>query len=119
MSEPLSSYTDLNGLSSLRLQAKRDERAALHEASKQFEAIFIQKMLKSMRAATEGERLFSGSQSEFYRDLHDKELSIQLAESGGLGLAEEIESQIAEQRKIGSPFRDTRAAIAERQGLPE
>ena len=46
------SYLDFEGLGQLRGQARKDGKAALRETAQQFEGMFLQMMLKSMREAT-------------------------------------------------------------------
>ncbi|KAA3627627.1 MAG: flagellar assembly peptidoglycan hydrolase FlgJ [Proteobacteria bacterium] len=87
-------YTDFSGLAALRGRAQSDEQKALGEVAKQFEAIFMQMMLKSMRAASLGEGIFDNDQSEQYRDLLDSQLSISLSQGRGMGLADAIVRQL-------------------------
>ena len=47
-------YTDFEGLAALRAKARDDQDAALDEVSRQFESLFLQMMLKSMRDASFG-----------------------------------------------------------------
>jgi len=54
---------DLHQISALRNSASTDPRAAVKEASKQFEAIFMQQMLKGMRDANPGVMMKSKGQS--------------------------------------------------------
>ncbi|HCB15270.1 MAG TPA: flagellar assembly peptidoglycan hydrolase FlgJ, partial [Gammaproteobacteria bacterium] len=42
-------YTDMQGLSDLRRKAQQNSPEAIRAAAQQFEAVFIQMMLKSMR----------------------------------------------------------------------
>lgn len=85
-------YTDLQGLAGLRREAKQQSPAALREAAKQFEAVFIQMMLKSMRAASGSSEsgAMESDQTRFYRDLHDQQLALALAQKGKLGIADQI-----------------------------
>lgn len=87
-------YTDFQGLERLRSQASADAPAALKQVGKQFEALFIQMMLKSMRDATPGDPLFGSQEANTYRDLFDKQISQDMAARGGLGLAEIIVRQL-------------------------
>jgi len=59
-----------------------------------FEALFIQMMLKSMREATPGDPFFGGKGEELYRDLFDKQISMNMAAKSRLGLADMIVSQL-------------------------
>jgi len=87
-------YTDFQGLDALRTQAREDKEAALDEVSRQFEAMFMQMMLKSMRQASFGGGLFDSKQSEFYRDMYDQQLGVELSKQQGLGLADMLKRQL-------------------------
>lgn len=89
-------YNDLAGLAALRHQASHAPDAAAAEVARQFEAIFVNMMLKSMRDATPEGGLFSGHEMSAYRDMFDKQLSLDLAAEGGIGLAPLIERQLAQ-----------------------
>ena len=47
-------YTDFEGLSALRAKAREDQDAAIDQVVRQFESLFLQMMLKSMRDASFG-----------------------------------------------------------------
>ncbi len=93
-------YTDFSGLNALKSQARNDKQAALEEVARQFESLFLSEMLKSMRKAgdvfAEGNYLNS-SQSEFYRDMFDRQLSLTMAKGQGTGLAEALVRQLGQQ----------------------
>jgi len=92
------SYLDFAGLARLRSEAHRSSGAANREAAQQFEAMFIQMMMKSMREASfKGELLDSGALDTF-QGLQDREISVQLAKRGGLGIADMLEKQFAQQQ---------------------
>lgn len=87
-------YTDFEGLAALKAKARNDEEAALDEVSRQFESMFLQMMLKSMRDASFGGGLLDSKQSEFYRDMHDQQLAVDLAQKKSIGLAAVIKRQL-------------------------
>jgi len=87
-------YTDIQGLANLKLAAQKDSAGALDEVAQQFEALMLQMMLKSMRDASLGEGLMDSDQSLFYRDMYDQQLSIHMANNGGMGLTEVIKRQL-------------------------
>ncbi len=81
-------YTDLQGLASLRNQARNQSPEAAAAAAKQFEGMFIQLMLQSMRdASLGGGGLLDNDQLRLYQDLFDKQLAITMAERKDMGLA--------------------------------
>lgn len=89
-------YTDFDGLAKLRAKAgEADNEAALDEVARQFEGLLLQMMLKSMREASFGGGMFDTQQSRFYRDMHDQQIAIDMANSTSLGLADLIKQQLA------------------------
>ena len=93
-------YTEFEGLNALKTQARTDKEGALREVAKQFEGLFLQEMVKSMRKAgdvfAEGNFLNS-KQSEFYREMFDNQLSLTLSQKQGTGLAEALVRQLSRQ----------------------
>ncbi len=93
-------YTEFSGLNALKAQARTDKKGALEEVAKQFESLFVSEMLKSMRAAnkvlSEGNFLNS-SESEFYQDMFDSQLSLSMSQQRGLGLSEALVQQLSRQ----------------------
>ena len=94
-------FLDINGLNSIRQQSNSDDKAtkeqALETAAKQFEAIFMQMLLKSMRKAEEvleSDSPFNSESTKFYRDMHDQQMSLELSNNGSLGLSELIVRQL-------------------------
>jgi flagellar protein FlgJ len=87
-------YTDFNGLAKLKNQARKDSPEALKEVAKQFEAIFISNVLKSMRAAKLADGAMDNDQSKFYNDMYDQQLAVHLSGSPGVGLADLIAKQL-------------------------
>jgi len=89
---------DIKGLDALRRAAQSGDSKALDEAAKQFEAIFVQMMLKSMRKAqdvmADKDSPFNSEQVKFYRDMHDTQVASDLASNGSIGLAEIIVRQL-------------------------
>ncbi|HIJ22654.1 MAG: hypothetical protein HON68_10920 [Gammaproteobacteria bacterium] len=98
-----SMQSQLESTEDIRLLASKDEEAALRQATEQFESLFIQMMLKTMRS-TVGEEgsLFSSSATQTFRDLQDTELSKQIAASGGLGLTDQLIDSVKRQAGIES-----------------
>lgn len=91
---------DIASLDKLRQAAKQGDKQALTEAAQQFEAIFVQMMLKSMRKAQDAladeDSPFNTQQVKFYRDMHDQQLATNLAASGSIGLANVIVQQLGQ-----------------------
>ncbi|WP_158967696.1 flagellar assembly peptidoglycan hydrolase FlgJ [Paraglaciecola sp. L3A3] len=91
---------DIKGLDILRQAAQSGDKGALEEAAKQFEGIFVQMMLKSMRKAQDvmedKDSPFNSDQVKFYRDMHDKQLADDLSHNGSIGLADIIVRQLGQ-----------------------
>lgn len=86
---------DVNGLAQIKRQAREDPRAALKGAAQQFEAVFLQMVLKSMRDASPKEGLFDSEQSRLYQSMLDQQLAQTMSARGSTGLAALIERQLA------------------------
>lgn len=88
---------DIKGLDRLRQAAQSGDKDALQEAAQQFEAIFVQMMLKSMRQAQDSmedkSNPFNSQNVKFYRDMHDQQLAVDIASNGSMGMAELIVQQ--------------------------
>ena len=104
------SIFDPASLAALRAQAKGGDKAALKMAAQQFEALFLQMVLKSMRDATPREGLFDSDQTRLYESLLDQQLAQVLSAKGSTGLAAVIERQLSRQ--------DAAAEAAGGTGLP-
>ena len=81
-------------LDALRRDAGRDPRAAIGKAAQQFEALFMQMVLKSMREATPKSGLLDSSAGELYTGMLDQQLAGKVAASG-TGLADMIVKQLS------------------------
>ena len=86
---------DVQNLGKLRFQAKTDPNKSLKEVAKQFETLFLNMMLKSMRDASMGNSIFDNEQSKMYTGLMDQQLSQQLASSRSIGLADMMVKQLS------------------------
>ena len=87
--------TDFNQFTGLRAAADRNDPAALREVASQFEALFLQSMLKSMRDASLGDPLFGDSdQHEMYQGMLDQQFALEMSSGKGIGLADMLIRQI-------------------------
>ena len=93
------SFADMQRFTELRSQARDNPEATKAEVAAQFESIFVQMMMTSMRDASVPleSGLFSSNQSKMYEKMMDQQLSMNISANGGLGLAELIEQQIGSQ----------------------
>ena len=84
---------DVQGLDSLRYQAKQDPQKALRAAAQQFEALFVQMMLKSMRDATPQDGMFDSNETKLYTSMLDQQFAQSMAKRG-IGLADIMVRQL-------------------------
>ena len=89
--------TDFSDLQKIKQQANTDELAALRQVAEQFESIFLNMVLKSMRAANEAfaeDGYFNSQQSKLYRDMYDQQISQNLTKGNGIGMADMLVKQL-------------------------
>ena len=93
-------YTDFQGLNELRGRARAggDSEANIREVAGKFEALFLQMMLKSMRDASLGEGMLDNEHTKTYQAMFDKQISIEMSQGRGIGLAEMMVQQLRKQR---------------------
>ncbi len=89
LASPQSSL-DFAGLGALRGKAQQKSDKATRETATQFEAMFIQEMLKSMRATVEKNDLMGSDTEEQFTQMYDRELAQSLARRNTLGVADMI-----------------------------
>jgi Rod binding domain-containing protein len=99
------SSLDFAGMGALRGQAQRHEEKATRETATQFEAMFIQMMLKSMREATDKEGLMTSDHEEAFQEMYDRELSVQLAKRNTLGIADMLVKSIDRSKEAGPAYK--------------
>jgi Rod binding domain-containing protein len=99
------SSLDFAGMGALRGQAQRHEGKATRETATQFEAMFIQMMLKSMREATDKEGLMTSDHEEAFQEMYDRELSVQLAKRNTLGVADMLVKSIDRSNDPGPAYK--------------
>ena len=90
--------TDTHGIDSLRSRASADPRGALKEAARQFEALFMQELMKSMRAAQQSmsSGLLDSAGSQMGTEMLDTQLATGMTGLPG-GLANAIARQLERQ----------------------
>ena len=87
-------YADFEGLTSLKKDVKANDPQAIREAARQFESLFTDMMLKSMREAKLGQGLGESDSTDFYQDMYDQQLALQISQGKGLGLADMLVQQL-------------------------
>jgi Rod binding domain-containing protein len=92
------SYLDFDGLGQLKGQARQDAKGALKETAQQFEALFLQMMMKSMRESIVKSEMSESSTLETFEGMFDKEVSVQLAKKNTMGLADMLVKNLEQQQ---------------------
>ncbi|HJP97227.1 MAG TPA: flagellar assembly peptidoglycan hydrolase FlgJ [Rhodanobacteraceae bacterium] len=88
-------WTDIQGLAGLRQAAAQNSKAALPAVARQFEAVFTQMLIKSMRDASFGGGILDSAQSDQWRDMFDNQIALSLANDGkGMGIAAMLVRQL-------------------------
>ncbi|WP_339897781.1 flagellar assembly peptidoglycan hydrolase FlgJ [uncultured Gilvimarinus sp.] len=85
------------GLEAVKKMGRDKDPEALRQMARQFESLFVQQMLKSMRAASEsfGEgNYMNSSETQFYSDMLDQQWSLELSKGRGMGLADTLYQQL-------------------------
>ncbi len=85
---------DVQGVNQLRLDAKNASPESLKQAAQQFEAVFMNMLMKSMRDATPQDGMFDSEQTRMYTSMLDQQLTQRMA-SRGIGLAEVMVRQLS------------------------
>ena len=109
--------TALNGLASdarsldqLRRAATQDPAKAVKQVATQFEALFMQMVLKSMREATPKSGMLDSNEQQTYTSMLDEQLAQKIA-AGGTGLADVIARQLSRNLPAPKPADAAGAAV--------
>ncbi len=86
-------------LAALRSAAARDPKAAIKEAAKQFEGLFMQELMKSMRQATMSSGMLDNEGTQLGTEMLDSQFAAKMTGLKG-GLSEAIARQL--ERQMGS-----------------
>ena len=109
-------YTDMHGLAQLRGRARAEgdnhSPETLRQVAGQFEAMFVQMMLKNMRESSLAEGLFDSDQTKIYQGMYDEQIAQEITKGKGLGLADMLVRQLGGdsaaqatgQRNVPDPF---------------
>jgi flagellar protein FlgJ len=90
--------SDQRGLDALRHGAAKDPKAAARETANQFESLFMNQLLKSMRASTEASGMMDNAGTKLGTDMLDAQLVTKMVgRPGGLSdvIAQQLERQMA------------------------
>ncbi len=102
----MAAITSLNAdpLATLRSAAARDPKAAIQEAAKQFEGLFMQELMKSMRQATLSSGMLDNEGTQLGTEMLDTQFAAKLTGMKG-GLSEAIARQLERQMGLAEDSR--------------
>jgi flagellar protein FlgJ len=90
-------YTELSGLQAISQLGRENSEQGLREVAKQFEAMFLNIMLKGMRAGEDAlfsENYLRGNEMSFHRENLDNQLALHMSATGDFGLADTLHRQL-------------------------
>jgi len=102
---------DATSIQALRSAAARDPKAAIRETAKQFEALFMQQLMKSMRDATIGSGMLDNAGTQLGTEMLDTQYASKMTGLPG-GLADAIARQLERQLGSGASGASAPAAAA-------
>ncbi|MBT2326190.1 flagellar assembly peptidoglycan hydrolase FlgJ [Variovorax paradoxus] len=92
---------DVQGVDALRRTVRSSPEEGLKQVSRQFEALFMNMVLKSMRQATPSSGLLESQNEKVYMSMLDQQLSQNLS-GRGVGLAEAMLAQLSRGAAAGA-----------------
>lgn len=108
---------DSKGLSELRQGAKAGSADATRAAATQFEAMFVNMMLKSMRDATPQEGMLDNQQTKMFTTMLDQQTSQNIAKKG-IGLADVLVRQLSKTAGGGGSNAGANAELGADAAMP-
>lgn len=106
---------DSKALDDLRVRARQAPEHAVKDVARQFETLFTQMLLKSMREAAPQDGMFDSEETRLYTSMLDQQLA-QTLSARGLGLADVMVKQL--QRATASPDPAAAAGAPGTAGAP-
>ena len=94
-------FTDLNRLNNLKV-GDRESESNMRKVAQEFESLFLNEMLKSMRSANEvlgQDNPLNTPAAKQYQEMYDQQLSVTLSrQGGGIGLADVLMRQMSKNK---------------------
>lgn len=112
-------FNDMQALQNIK--ANPDKDTALQQAARQFEALFLQTVLKHMRQASDAlqsdeEGVLNSRQQKFYREMFDGQLALELSRQQSLGIADMLARQLSSKKTFKS---EAEAVVLDGQRKPD
>ena len=96
-------FNDIGYLGSLRAEAASAPNKAINEVASQFEALFVQQMMKSMRDAVPKSDLMNSDHLDTYQAMADQQMALSLSQQGGIGIARMLVTQMQTRGYVAEP----------------
>lgn len=96
-------FNDIGYLGSLRAEAASAPNKAINEVASQFEALFVQQMMKSMRDAVSKSDLMNSDHLDTYQAMADQQMAVNLSQQGGIGIARMLVEQMQTRGYVAEP----------------
>lgn len=100
MNQATSLYNDFSGLANLQARAAQRAPEATRDAMRQFEALFVQMMLKSMRTAG---AILGEERDTTYEEMFDQQIAVEMTRDKGIGIADLLVRQLSASENGGKP----------------
>ncbi|MGN6580040.1 MAG: flagellar assembly peptidoglycan hydrolase FlgJ [Bordetella sp.] len=101
------SIFDMGQLAQLKRDVEQtgsgDLQAKQKQVAKQFEALFVQMMIKQMRQASPKNPLFHSQSDDMWQSMADEQMALNLSQSGGIGLAKSLLAEMQRQNPASVP----------------
>jgi len=113
---------DPNALGDIKRLSRDNSPEGLRAAAKQFEAMFLQMVLKSMRDATPQSGFMDSDQTRMFQSMQDQQLAMNMAQGRGIGLADAIFRQLGGEAAIAAQAADPAVgieALIENAAMPQ
>ncbi len=89
----------LDNTSLANIKKATDQKGALETVAKQFEAMFLQLVLRQMRSSSDvmadEDSPFSSKQQSVFRDMYDGQMSVEMAKKQSAGIADMLVKQLS------------------------
>jgi Rod binding domain-containing protein len=97
-----------------------DKRKQLHEAAKEFEAVFINMLMEGMRQTVPDDPMLGGGfAGKTFQSMADVETSRSMAQRGGFGIADAVYRQLERQAGLDRPALNVNSSPKGAAGKPE
>ena len=98
----MESLANISPATAASLFQTKERPSDLRAAAEQFEALFIQQLLKQARSAKLADDIFANEASETYLGMLDQERATQLSKTMDLGIAEALIGQFSQITKLSN-----------------